>query len=221
MDLIVFDFDGLILDTESVAFETWSSIYRSYGAELPIEEWAKCVGTTNWAFDVEGYLEERVGHRLDRAELNRRYHELGQAALKDLQPRPGVLDYMEEARTLKIPIAVASSSHQDWVLGHLSRFGIADRFHSIRTADDVQNVKPHPELYELTTTFMGVRPHRALAFEDSPHGVTAAKVAGLYCVAVPNPITRHFPLTHADRRIESMADIRLRDLLHQIEMSRS
>lgn len=219
MDLIVFDFDGLILDTETVTFEAWSAIFRDHGAELPIQEWAKCVGTSYWAFDVEAYLEGQVGRPLDRKDLARRHRDLCQAALGPLQPRPGVLEYMEEARQLKIPIAVASSSDQDWVMGHLSRFEIADRFHSIRTADDVEKVKPDPELYQLTLTTMGVKPHRALAFEDSPNGIKAAKAAGLYCVAVPNPVTLQMPLNEADRLIGSMTDISLRELLHQIEMS--
>ncbi len=220
MDLIVFDFDGLILDTETVTFEAWSAIFRDHGVRLPIHEWAKCVGTSYWAFDVEAYLEEQVGRTLDRKELNQRHRDLCREALGPLQPRPGVLDYMEEARKLKIPIALASSSDQNWVMGHLSRFEIADWFHSIRTADDVEKVKPDPELYQLTLTTMGVKPHRALAFEDSPNGVKAAKAAGLYCVAVPNSVTRQMPLNEADRLIDSMADISLRELLHQIEMSR-
>ena len=219
MDLIIFDFDGLILDTETVSFEAWSSIFRSHGAELPIEEWAKCVGTSYWAFDVATYLEQQVGKPLDRKKLNERHRDLCREALVPLQPRPGVLDYIEEARKLRIPIALASSSDQEWVMGHLSRFDIAELFHSIRTANDVEKVKPDPELYQLTLTTMGVKPHRALAFEDSPNGIKAAKAAGIYCVAVPNSVTRQMPLGEADRRIESMADISLRELLHQIEMS--
>jgi HAD superfamily hydrolase (TIGR01509 family) len=219
MDLIIFDFDGLILDTETVSYEAWSSIFKSHGVELPIQEWAKCVGTSYWAFDVHAYLEQQVGRSLDRAELTQRHRDLCLVALAPLQPRPGVLDYLQEARNLKIPIALASSSNQDWVMSHLSRFEIADWFHSIRTADDVEKVKPDPELYQLTLTTMGVKPHRALAFEDSPNGIKAAKAAGIYCVAVPNSVTRQMPLGEADRRIESMADIRLRDLLHEIAMS--
>ncbi len=137
--------------------------------------------------------------------------------LETMEPRPGVIEYLKEAQRERIALALASSSHQKWVMGHLSRLNLAECFHSIRTADDVQKVKPDPELYELTLTFMGVSPGRALAFEDSPNGVTAARAAGIYCVAVPNSVTKNLSLDHADERIESMGDIGLRELLHQIE----
>jgi HAD superfamily hydrolase (TIGR01509 family) len=220
MDLLIFDFDGLILDTETAAFQTWTEIYKSHGTELPLSEWAVCIGTSNHAFDVYAHLESRVGRALDREELKQRYGKRTKELVRDLKPRPGVVEYLNEAYQQRIALALASSSHQDWVMDHLSRLDLADRFHSIRCADDVEHVKPHPELYQLTLTTMGVKPHRALAFEDSPNGVKAAKAAGVFCVAVPNSVTRNLPLDHADDRLESMADISLRDLLHRVETRR-
>ncbi len=126
---------------------------------------------------------------------------------------------MSEAQKLRLPIALASSSDQNWVMRNLSRLNLAEHFHSIRTSNDVEKVKPDPELYQLTLITMGVKPHRAVAFEDSPNGIKAAKAAGIFTVAVPNPVTRQLPIEEADLRIESMADITLRDLLHQIHMS--
>jgi len=220
MDLLIFDFDGLILDTETAAFQAWTEIYASYGTELPLSEWSACIGTSNHAFDVYAHLESRVGRSLDREELKHRYGDRTKELVRDLKPRPGVENYLNEAADQRIALALASSSHQDWGMGHLSRLELADRFHSIRCADDVTHVKPHPELYQLTLTTMGVAPHRALAFEDSPNGVKAAKAAGVYCVAVPNSVTKDLPLDHADERIESMGEISLRDLLHRVETQR-
>ncbi len=220
MDLLIFDFDGLILDTETAAFQAWTEIYKSHGTELLLSEWAVCIGTSNHAFDVYAHLESRVGKSLDREELKHRYGKRTKELVQDLKPRPGVVEYLNEAYNQRIALALASSSHQDWVMGHLSRLDLADRFHSIRCADDVEHVKPHPELYQLTLTTMGVKPHRALAFEDSPNGVKAANAAGVFCVAVPNSVTRNLPLDHADDRLESMSDISLRDLLHRVENRR-
>jgi HAD superfamily hydrolase (TIGR01509 family) len=217
MDLLIFDFDGLILDTETVIFEAWNEIFQSFGQSLPLSEWASCIGTSHQAFDVFGYLETQLGRPLDRKQLAERHHRRIMERLETMEPRPGVIEYLKEAQRERIALALASSSHQKWVMGHLSRLNLAECFHSIRTADDVQRVKPDPELYELTLTFMGVSPGRAIAFEDSPNGVKAAQAAGIYCVAVPNSVTRNLPLDHADARIESMGDIGLRELLHQIE----
>lgn len=217
MDLLIFDFDGLILDTETVIFQAWNEIFESYGRTLPLSEWASCIGTSHQAFDVFGYLETQLGRPLDRKELADRHRRRTQELLEPMPPRPGVLEYLEEARKQKIALALASSSHQKWIMGHLSRLGLAEWFHSIRCADDVEHVKPHPELYQLTLEFMGVAPGRALAFEDSPNGIKAAQAAGVFCVAVPNSVTKNLPLDHADDRIESMADVPLRELLHRVE----
>ncbi|HEY5037846.1 MAG TPA: HAD family hydrolase, partial [bacterium] len=218
---LIFDFDGLILDTETVAFQAWTEIFESYGVTLPLSQWALCIGTTYNSFDVFKYLESLVGKPLDHQELRERQHRRVTELLGPMKPRPGVVEYLEEAHRLRIALALASSSHQDWVVGHLSRFGLADMFHSIRCANDVERVKPDPELYLLTLTTMGVSPNRAVAFEDSPNGIKAANAAGIFCVAVPNSVTGLLPLDHADHRIESMADISLTELLHNIETRKS
>lgn len=217
MDLLIFDFDGLILDTENAAYQSWMEIYGSYGAKLPLSQWALCIGTSHHAFDVYDHLESQVGRPLDRRELYERQHKRAMELIAPMKPRPGVVEYLEEAHKLKIALALASSSHTEWVMGHLSRLGLADLFHSIRTANDVERVKPDPELYQLTLTTMGVAPGRALAFEDSPNGIKAARAAGIFCVAVPNDVTRNLPLEHASHRMDSMAEVSLRELLHHIE----
>jgi len=220
MRLLVFDFDGLIVDTETVVFETWNEIYRSYGAELPLAEWAVCIGTSHQAFDVYSDLESKWGRPLDRKEMAARHQLLMTARLEKLQPRPGVLDYLEDARRMGIGLALASSSHRKWVMDHLNRLELAEKFQCIRTADDVKNVKPHPELYQRALNDMGVSPEQAIAFEDSPNGIRAAQAAGIYCVAVPNGVTARLSLDHADSRLESMADLSLRDLLVRVEKTR-
>ena len=221
MDLLIFDFDGLILDTETVSYQAWTEIFQSYGTTLPLPKWALCIGTNHEKFNVYQYLESASGKTLDHRDLERRHHERVMELLEPMDPRPGVIDYIKEAQKLRIALALASSSPQEWVVSHLSRLGLAECFHSIRCADDVEQVKPHPELYQLTLTFMGVKPHRAVAFEDSPNGIKAAKAAGIYCVAVPNSVTKHLPVDEADHRLESMADLSLRELLHKIETEKA
>ena len=121
----------------------------------------------------------------------------------------GVGERLAEARALGLRLGVASSSSRDWVEGHLRRLGILGFFDSIKTTDDVARVKPDPEIYRSVTAALGSLPAETLAVEDSAHGVNAAKGAGLYCLAVPNAITRHLPLSNADRRIDSLEDVSL------------
>jgi HAD superfamily hydrolase (TIGR01509 family) len=158
---------------------------------------------------------------MDRKEIQKRHQNRYQELLKGMKPRPGVLDYLSEARRLGLSLAVASSSHRDWVEGHLNRLQLRDSFQVIRTADDVQQVKPHPELYLSALEGLGESARETIAFEDSPNGIRAAQAAGLYCVAVPNSITIQLDLTHADHRLESMADLSLGELLQRVEETRA
>ena len=218
IEALVFDFDGLILDTEMPDYQAWRETYQTYGLEFPLDRWALRVGTVSSLFDPYAHLEQTLDKKLNRLEVlqKQRARNLELVALEKL--RPGVEEYLNEAYRMNLRVAVASSSTQDWVVGHLSRLEIADYFHSIRTRDDVDRVKPYPDLYDATLETLGIKPDEAVAFEDSPNGIKAAKAAGLYCVAVPNDLTKQLDLDSAgaDLRIDSMAGKNLRELLHEI-----
>jgi HAD superfamily hydrolase (TIGR01509 family) len=217
MDLLIFDFDGLILDTETASYQAWTEIFASHGHTLPLEKWTLCVGTTDEVFNVYEYLESLLGKPVDRPELKRRQRQRAMELINPLQPRPGVLDYLQEARNLKIATAVVSSSVRSWITGHLDRLGLSGWFQCLSCFEDVKQVKPHPELYLRTLEKMGVSPGQTLAFEDSPNGIQAAKAAGVFCVAVPNPVTINLPLGKADYRIQSMSALGLNELLLRVQ----
>lgn len=80
-------------------------------------------------------------------------------------------------------------------------------------------VKPFPDVYQAILTDLRLFPEEAIAFEDSPNGIQSAKAAGLYCVAVPNPITRLLNFSQADWVLPSLSDLRLRDLLKRVDPS--
>jgi HAD superfamily hydrolase (TIGR01509 family) len=210
---LVFDFDGLMVDTELPAYDSWLDIYREYGQEFPLPLWSAVLGGSSREFDPVAYLAERAGRPLDaeaiRARRWRRKLELVAA-----QPlMPGVAAYIDDARRLGLGLGVASSSSRAWVVGHLDRLGVADRFDAILTADDVERVKPAPDLYLAAVAALGVRPDEAIALEDAPNGLLSAKRAGLVAVAVPNPLTGQLPLDHADLRLISLADMPLEELI--------
>jgi HAD superfamily hydrolase (TIGR01509 family) len=134
--------------------------------------------------------------------------------------RPGVLDYIAEGRRLGLKVGVASSSPRSWVAGHLTRLGIVDLFDCLCTSEDVVTVKPDPALYLLALARLGASADESIAFEDSPNGILAAKRAGLFCVAVPNPLTSQLPLDLADVRLNSMTDMPLSELLAKLPAKR-
>jgi HAD superfamily hydrolase (TIGR01509 family) len=129
---------------------------------------------------------------------------------------PGVVRHLEEARAMALKLGVASSSTSDWVRGHLARLGILESFDCIRCRDDVTNAKPEPDLYISVLECLGVRASEAIAIEDSPNGVLAAKRAGLRCVAIPNSITAGLDLGQADLILGSLAELTLAELLSKL-----
>lgn len=212
---LVFDFDGLIVDTEEPIYRSWEEVYRANGVALPFELWVKTVGSSNQAFHPQHYLEEQLGRPLAQEVIDRRIERRVEMVLA--QPLlPGVADLVDSARAHGMRVGVASSSSREWVDGHLHRLGMLDRFDCVRTRDDVKNVKPEPDLYLTVIDCLGVPAAEALAIEDSPNGITAAKLAGLRCVAVPNPITSGLDLSEADLRLSSLADVTLSELLQRL-----
>ncbi len=212
---IVFDFDGLILDTEEPIYRSWLEVYEAHGEDLPFERWVQIVGSTQAGFHPQHHLEERLGRPLPKEVLDRR---VGRRTEMILAQRvlPGVVQRLDEARELGMKLGVASSSTGDWVRGHLVRLGILDRFDCLRCRDDVEHAKPEPDLYVAVLHCLGVTPAEAIAIEDSPNGVTAAKRAGMRCVAIPNSITARLDLSQADLLLSSLADVTVVDLLERL-----
>jgi HAD superfamily hydrolase (TIGR01509 family) len=211
---LLFDFDGLLVDTETPSRLVWEELYREHGHELPQDQWATLVGTIGAPFDPFGHLEELVGEALDEEVLTtrRQARELELIDLEDL--RPGVEEYFAEAERLGLKTAVVSSSDDDWIERHLGRLGHLEGLDTIVAANgDTQRAKPRPDLYLDALDRLGLTPEEGIAFEDSPNGVTAAKAAGLACVAVPNPITATLALDDADLVLDSLADVPLQELL--------
>jgi HAD superfamily hydrolase (TIGR01509 family) len=207
---LLFDFDGLLLDTELASRAGWELLYREHGHELPTDLWATLVGTTHAPWDPMTHLEELVGEPLEREALNeRRYaHEIALIEAEEL--RPGIAEYLAAAMRHGLKRAIVSSSSRDWVDLHLERLEEAVGWDAICTADrDPARAKPSPTLYLEALDALDVAAEEAVAFEDSPNGVLAAKAADIFCVAVPNEVTRELGLEEAgaDLVLDSLAEL--------------
>jgi HAD superfamily hydrolase (TIGR01509 family) len=214
--VVIFDFDGLILDTETPDYLSWQEVFEDHGSHLPLDVWARCVGARAGTFDPIAFLEECIGESVDHEALTQRrrarFHEL--VAVEEVMA--GVWDYVRGAEKKGIRLGVASSADRPWVEGHLKRLGLYDTFGVVRTASDVAMAKPSPDLYLAVLEEFALTGQEGVALEDSPHGVTAAKAAGLFCVAVPNTITAEYDLAHADLRTDSLAALPLGELMEQM-----
>jgi HAD superfamily hydrolase (TIGR01509 family) len=196
----------------------WEELYREHGFDLPQERWAGNVGTLDEPFEPLSHLEELLGRGVDRSALTerRRARELELVELEDL--RPGVEAYLTEAEQRGLSTAIVSSSWRWWIDPILERLERSHSWDAIVAADgDVARAKPRPTLYLDALAALDLRAEEAIAFEDSPNGVTAAKAAGIYCVAVPNPITATLAFDDADLVLESFANLPLPQLLERAE----
>jgi HAD superfamily hydrolase (TIGR01509 family) len=215
---LIFDFDGLILDTEGPDYRSWQEIYQAYGCPIPMHEWVRWIGTVS-AFDPYVYLEERLGRPVDRAAVRARRRARFDELMAGQSLLPGVGEYVLEAKRLGLKLGIASSAPRDWIASHLGPLGLGSAFDAIRCGNDVAHTKPDPAVYRSALEALGVRVHQAIALEDSPNGVLAAKRAGLYCVAVPNALTRELDLSRADLQLGSLAELPLEELLAKVDGS--
>ena len=215
---IIFDFDGLIVDTEWPIYQSWVEIFDLCGTELPLEQWTSIIGTsTHEHFDPFDMIELQVGQTLDRQSLQRKRKDR-ELELVAAQPiLPGVKEILMNAKTLNLKLGIASSSNRDWVAGNLARLGLLEYFDVIHTSDDVERTKPDPSLYLLALQSLSLSPFEAIVLEDSPNGVIAAKDAGIFTIAVPNPLTASLNLDRADMVLESLAEMSLVDLIQVVE----
>jgi HAD superfamily hydrolase (TIGR01509 family) len=212
---VIFDFDGLMVDTEWPAFEAWTAIYREHGAELALERWVACVGTQG-GFDPCAHLKELCGRPVDAAALLADKERRKASICSTLPLMPGVAAVNAEARALQLGVAVASSYDAAWVHGHLRRLDLFTTLDAILTRDDVARVKPHPDLYLAAAARLAVQPGDCLVLEDSLNGVLAARAAGARCIAVPNRVTGKLDFNVADARLTSLTELRLATLGNQL-----
>jgi len=209
---VVFDFDGLVVDSESCLYEAWLEVYREHDLDLPVEHLTAVVGSaTN--FDPVLHLTGLLGpdHGLDEAFTKDRIRDRFRQLVEAKPVLPGVVARIEEADRLGWPRGVASSSTRAWVTGHLDRLGLGG-WTAIRCRDDAPRAKPFPDLYELVMSDLGLPPPVGLALEDSPNGIRAAKAAGMWCVAVPGGLTADLDVSEADLKLASLAQMTLEEM---------
>lgn len=213
---LIFDFDGLLMDTETTLLESWRWEWRRHGLELdPAGFFADHGGDIS---EIRyAALAAAVGAAYDRDDSHRRRQAYRLELNTALTPAPGVVAWLDRAGELGLRTAVASSSARPHVAGMLERAGLLGRFEALATGDEVDAHKPDPAVYRLALRRLGLDPGRALAFEDTPHGVAAARAAGLRCVAVPNPHADPARFGAAALLLTSAADLTLDAVLSRVE----
>ena len=213
-DALLFDFDGLILDTETCTYETVVEIFAEHGERLDLAWWHTILGTAHHPHWTER-LADQLGRPVDRQALVARREARRLPRIHALPPCDGVVALLDAADAAGVACAVVSSSASDWVVPHLERLGLRHRFRAVITRDDVGDkarTKPAPDLFLAAAAALGAPPARCVVLEDSPNGVAAGRAAGMAVVAVPGPMTRPLDFGAADHVAASLADLDIASL---------
>ncbi len=214
---VIFDFDGLILDTETPEVKAWNEFFEKYNLEFPSEEYINAVGMTYEDDTPLRIMKEKLGESFDETKVFEEFKQYKLSQIEKEQLCAGVMDYLQDAKKLGLSIGLASSSKLEWVGYFLDKFKIRHFFDTINTLDDVKHPKPDPELFSRAVAHLKVQPNEAIALEDSPNGITSAKQAGLYTVVVPNSVTKNLDIDHADICLESLSELSLADLISHLD----
>jgi HAD superfamily hydrolase (TIGR01509 family) len=216
---ILFDFDGLIVDTETALFQAWQELYRDFNRELTLKEWAGYIGKSIEETDPVKTFLDSLGGKVERKALREEIASREKRFVNQTEILPGVKELILRAKKQGLALGIVSSSDRDWVVTHLRRLSLEDYFEHISSSDEVERAKPDPALYHLGLSKAGLDPKQVIVLEDSPNGVLAAKRAGLFCIAVPNPLTRQLSYHpnggQPDRIIQSLEDFSLEDYLQE------
>jgi len=217
---LVFDFDGLILDTETAEIRTWQNIYAEHGYPFPQDEFIKTVGGYGIStFDAALHLDGLTQGSLNADALRIRFRNESGAEIRRSPILPGITEIIAQAKHRHMKLAVASSSPHSWVDTHLARLGLFQQFDTIICGDDVApgRTKPKPDLFLKALDQLNVSANEALVFEDSPNGIEAANAAGIAVVLVPNPTTTLLSFKGKYLKLKSLADLSLADMLRYWE----
>ena len=210
---LIFDFDGLILDTESPLHKSWMEIFEHHGVTVTESQWASLLGASADVPEAYDLLEEHLGKPFDRDLLHKQQLSRELQLLDSEDVLPGVRELIHEAKEAGLGLAVASSSDRAWVEGLLTKHGLIQSFDTILCAEDVAQTKPSPDLFLKALEHLNVEAHEAIVFEDSEHGAGAAKAAGIFCVAVPNKITQCLAFADANLIVNSIAECSLQQYI--------
>ncbi len=203
LQAVIFDLDGLVLDSETPDYLSWKEVYARHGLDLTVQDWAGVVGRRD--IDLYAPLRERNADAATEGEARRR--RLAALFEEYLTPAPGVVNLLDRLRLAGVPRGLASNSDGAYVFEIIERLELRDAFDAIITRDDVTRAKPAPDIFLAAVSRLRVEAHRSVALEDSLPGVAAANAAGLKCVAIPTAFTRHHDLSQADLVVTSLQDV--------------
>lgn len=187
---VLWDFDGVIVDTEWPIYETWREIFENESQELTLDTYVQCIGSDFETWSPEAHLESLTGRTYDWEQIGIDRNVEIRRRLENAQLNPGILDALTAMRAAGLKLAVVSSSSHSWVDHWLDQLAVRNLFDAVVCRGDAPKIKPAPDLYIEGAEQLSLAPKDCLVIEDSLNGLKAAQAAGCDCIAVPNRITK-------------------------------
>ncbi|TSC79175.1 MAG: HAD-superfamily hydrolase [Candidatus Peregrinibacteria bacterium Gr01-1014_25] len=205
MKAFIFDFDGVIVDSE----RHWITLGDDVFFPSIVPGWTRADGARMMGLGVESsheFLTREYGLRMPFSEFSRRLEECVDVVYGErAKPLPGLDVLLAYLARNNIPIGIASSSKRRWIEKALERLGLRHHFRTIRSGDDVgDRTKPHPDVYLLAAGDLGAEPATCVVIEDSTNGVAAAKAAGMTCIALRTDVNGEQDLSQADTLVTQL-----------------
>ena len=206
---VLFDFDGIILDTEWPIYESYVDLYQKHGHELALETYVQCIGSDFQSWSPETHLEDLTDHEIefDWPTINKERNIWIREQLATYPSLPGIPEAIAHCQSLSLKLAVVSSSSHSWVDGWLEKLDLLKHFDRTICRDDVQNIKPAPDLFLEGAKQLGVEPSECLVIEDSANGLKSATAAGMSTYIIPNRITAVSDFSSAAAVLSSAAEL--------------
>ena len=212
---LIFDFDGLLVDTETTEYLSFHELGKQVGVDLHIELGHTWVGSVGGRERAIAYLSQQLGDTSParQVQLEHQFNVIFDANIAHQSLLPGVREVLVAAKHHQLKLAIASSSDYAWVSSFLRKFDLLSIFDHVQTRDNVSRVKPDPEIYLKALHGLAVSPDEAIAFEDSYVGSCAAKAAGITCIVVPNLVTKSLDFSHVDQVVNSLLDVDIKQYM--------
>ena len=204
---IIFDFDGVLVDTEWAIYQSWVRLFAREGQEISIADYSPCLGAGYSHWNPADLLEKLTGRSYDWEHENAARQQYIESELSRSGLMPGAARLLKWCHARGIRTAIASSSSRRWVGGWLERLGIAADFDAVFCRTDGFPVKPDPALFLAAWKTLGFPKERCLIVEDSENGTIAAERAGIRCVAIPNRMTASSNLSRAALHADSLTEL--------------
>ncbi len=204
---VLFDFDGVLVDTEWAIYHAWLRTFQAHGHDLPLDVYTHCIGSDFATWSPKTHLEELTGQAFDWHDLDTRRQQEIVTDLEGEGAMPGATSLLEQLTAANVRRAVVSSSSHQWVDGWLEKTALAARFETVVCRGDAERIKPAPDLFLEAAQRLDLDPAACLVIEDSLNGVKAAKAAGMPVWVVPNRVTIALDFSTADRIFTSLNEL--------------